>query len=342
MTKPTVIFTRPAQWGRGNCRSAKLKLVHAPVFGNYPRLRNGEPMGDNVGGVATRDGLDKLVELFHEHNPDVFLYWATYYDDNSINQLSTVVATLKQLREQFPNTLFIYGNGNQQGYPDFNVEAFKFAIDLLLTNTRDAKEYEMYKEYGIPNVGTFYTFGFDPTEHGKFFGIKESYDCFFGGSQSFNPARPVKYPKSVMRLEFLKAVNERFKLLVHGKGFWPFKVYPYLYARDYYKVFGRAKIALGMYHWNKERYYTKRTIYSLASGKCFITHYIPGMEKDFTNHQHLVWFTTIEEALDVIDFYLKNPERRERVGGWGRELAIQNHSWQARLKEFEKIVLRFF
>jgi len=147
-----------------------------------------------------------------------------------------------------------------------------------------------------------------------------------------------KYMKSKMRLDFLTEADKRFNLLVRGKGKWPFPVAPYLHAEDYPLGFGQTKIALGMYHWDLERYYTKRTIYSGASGRLLITHYIPGMEKDFENGKNIVWFRTIEEGLDKIAYYLKHENEREKIAKCQREHFVKFHSWEPRLREFEKIV----
>lgn len=339
MGKAKLIFTRPAQWE--GMESENFQLIHAPVFGPEPRLRNGEPMADSVGGMATRKGLDRLIQLFGEHQPDVFLFWAMYYDDSTNNKVGTIRETLQVLKQISPKTVFVYGNGNQQGHVDFNVDAFKSTIDVILTNTREGWEHDLYRKIGVKHVDTLYTFGFDPKEHGQFDPNKETlFDCFFGGSQSYHPSRGGKYVKSELRLRFLQKVFNRHRLKVCGKGMWPFPAYPYQYGKSYYRAVTEAKINLGMYHWDLTRYYTKRTIYSLASGRMYLVHYIPEMERDFVRGEHLDWFGTVDEGLEKIDYYLAHPEERERIGKTGRELAVKKHSWEARLRDFEKVMMQ--
>lgn len=336
--KPTLLYTRPAAWQK--CESKRLNLVYAPIFGDEPKLRSGGPMGESVGGVMCNDGPEILESLFDKHRPDFFLFAATYFNDGSKNQLATVVNALERVRRKHQHTVFLYWNGNQQGHPDFNVDAFKPFINVILINTHDCHEREMYLEYGIQEVETLHTFGFDPAVHGHHV-CKPDYDCFFGGSQSYSPNKLSKYPKSKMRHDFFVEVSKRFKLLVHGKGKWPMPHGPYLDWIDYIRAFGRTKIALGMYHWDLERYYTKRTIYSLASGKLYVVHYIPGMEKDFENGKHLVWFNNVDEGLDSIEYYLEDAEKRSQIGRNGREIATRHHSWQARLMQIESITRSF-
>ena len=326
-----IVVTRPRQW---KSIKSKHEIIHVEL-GKY--LRSGGAVGDSVGVVATDKALQKLINTFEEHKPDAFLFWAMYAQENTQLQLDKIKVTLAKLKAISPKTKFFYGNGNQQGFPDFNVGNFKKYIDAILVNTRDPWEYQMYKDFGIKEVYTLHTFGFDPILH-DVSNIYPRYDCFFGGSQSHNPKRSDKYPKSKMRLDFLSKVNQEFKLCLHGKGKWPFESKPYLDGMDYVKGFGKAKIALGMYHWDRIRYYTKRTIYSGASGRMLLTHYIPEMEKDFENHKHLVWFYSIEEGIDLIRYYLEHNEERERIAKKGRLHFIKNHSWQARLREFEEIL----
>jgi len=355
MSKPRVIFTRPAYWAK--CKSEKLDLQHVSISGDEPtKLRNGRACGDSVGGVVTERGRKLLLRAFDERPPDVFLWWAHYANDGSKDKLRTVRTLLGMLRSMAPKAVFLYGNGNQQGMPDFNVSAFMHVMDGILVNTRDEREVRMYKSHGIRHVRTLHTFGFDPGKHGPGNAYSTDktpkYDCFFGGSQTldvrtgrpsrFYPKNKMlggKYPNSKRRFEFLKGVNERFKLLVRGKGRWePIAAQKYLHADEYPGAFGNAKLALGMYHWDLQRYYTKRTVYSGASGRPLITYYIPGMEKDFEKGVNIEWFKTPDEGYELIKHYLDRNEEREALGARQRAHFVKHHSWEPRLREFERIV----
>lgn len=346
--KPVVVFGRPHQWaGMGSRPSSRFEFVHVPIFGPHPHLRDGSPMADSVGGVVTDDGMEVMRETFRHYQPEVFLFWPMYADDGTPKQVERVKRFLSELRTISPKTKFIYGNGNQQGVLDFNVDAFKEQIDVVLTNTRDPRDYHVFKQAGIPKVGTFYQFGFDPIEHGSFdsgmLGISPEgnggpYDCLFAGSQTYDPNKDHHYPNSWWRYEFICRVNHQFRLLVHGKGRWPFPHKPYVHGRELYDAYCRARIVLGANHWDLNRYYTRRTVYALASGRLYIVRYVPGMEKDFENRKHLVWFTEVEEGLDLIKHYLGNEKERLRIGREGRELAVKRFSWAAMACEFERVL----
>jgi glycosyltransferase involved in cell wall biosynthesis len=320
-------------------------------------LRGNKPCYENVGGIMTEKGAQNLLDVFRRVKPDVFLFWATYMNDGSDKRLNRFTQLLVDCRKASPKTKILYGNGNQQGFPDYNIKSYMTAgIDGILSNTRDAREAAMYRKHGIPFFDTLHTFGFDPVEHGPaaFPDVQAKWDCFFGGSQTANlktgrvkrfyPRNPMlggKYANSKARLDFIREVDRRFKLVVYGKGKWPVKnLRPYAYGRKYPKALRTARILLNMYHWDLKRYYTKRTIFSGASGRPLICKYIPGMEKDFTNGKNLVWFKTVPEALDKIKFYLKNNKERAQLAVAQREHFVKHHSWEARLGEFEGIVER--
>lgn len=116
--------------------------------------------------------------------------------------------------------------------------------------------------------------------------------------------------------------------------------HPGLHALEYFREIQKAKIVLGTYHYDLERYYTKRTVYGGASGRMMMTRYIPGMEKDFENHENIVWFHSIEEGLELIEYYLKNNEEREKIAKQTRDHFVKNHSWKARLRDFEGVMKR--
>ena len=338
--RPKIAFARPHQWGKKPCEGHSFEFIEVPLFGTQPKLRDGSEMGDAVGGVITKDGMSIAREIFSDLKPEIFLFWPMYYLDGSANNLQTVVRFLQDLKMISPNTRFVYGNGNQQGELDFNVQAFLPVLDAVLTNSRDPFDYETFKKAGVHTVGTLYQFGFDPLEHGRFRRMEPTHDCFFAGSQTHDPDKSPKYPFSRWRYDFLLRAHTEFNLVVHGKGRWPFIAKPYLYGQNFYDAFTKAKIILGSNHWDLYRYYTRRTVYALASGRMYLVRYIPGMEKDFLNHTHLVWFKEIEEGIDAIRYYLNHGDQAEQIGQAGREKALEMFSWRSMQLQFELIASR--
>jgi len=338
MKKPLVVFGRPTQWvtqpASQRYRFKHLGCLHGPS----PALRDGAPAWDSVGAMlADSSLLDWAVDFFRVEKPDAFLFGPMYAKDGTKLQVAGVVGLLERLKTASPGTRFLYWNGNQQGKLDFNLDAFRPFVDAVLTNTRDPREHRNFYAAGIEKVDTLYQFGFDPEEHGR--PQTPEHDCHFAGSQTFS-GRPTKYPNSEWRYRFLCEAAQRFDLVLYGKGQWPFAKRSHVVGQRFYDTFTEARVVLGANHWDYVRYYTRRTVYALASGRPYVMRYVPGMECDFENWRHLVWFTEIDEGLEAVQKLLGDPLLAERIGREGRQVAVERFSWQALQRQLETLLDR--
>lgn len=337
MKKPLIAFPRPVQWATtpfdGMCR-----FQHLPILGLQPILRDGSLAHDSVGGMLHEGMLDMAVGFFQAQRPAAFLFGPMYATDGTKLQVEGVKQVLERLKTASPSTKFIYWNGNQQGELDFNVRAFLPFIDAVFTNTSDPGEHTIFHRAGIKTVRTFYQFGFDPSEHGRNRHLASNYACCFAGSQTFK-GRPAKYPNSEWRYRFVCRAAEEFDLALYGKGAWPFHKFNHIIGQCFYDSFTSAAVVLGANHWDYIRYYTRRTVYALASGRPYVVRYIPGMEQDFENGRHLVWFEEMGEGLEAIRSLLADPDRACKIGEAGRALAVERFSWEALRRECEALVL---
>lgn len=327
--KPLLAFTRPWSWAK--MESDVFDLVHVPMGDT---LRTGQKhVPDEMGTCATKEDAEHAVEVFKKRKPDYFLSWTHYgkFDEK----------LLARLRAAAPRCVFVHGNGNQVMLMPYNVcnfiHRFHKFYDVVLTNTRDKARMALSREW-VKRVATLYTYGFDPE---VFTAPKTTpeFDCFFGGGDSVSSERPRgRFPPfSRMRRDLICGVHEKHSLLLRGGGTWP----PNLGCKNgmrgikYFRQIQRARIVLGTYHDDLYRRYTKRTIYGLASGRMVIMRYVPGMEKDFENHKHLVWFKKVPEGLELVAHYLKHHDEREKIARAGRKLAVEKHDWAARLRDLE-------
>lgn len=336
MKRPLIVFPRPLQWSEGG--DGKLCRFHyLNIFGLSPVLRDGTAAWDSVGAMLQPELLDYAVEFFCAQKPAAFIFAPMYSVDSTKLQVEGVAQFLDRLKTASPGTKFIYWNGNQQDELDFNVKAFLPFIDVIFTNTDDAGEHLKFHRIGKP-VHTLYQFGFAPTEHGWNRHLPPENECSFAGSQTYR-GRPAKYPNSEWRYRFLCRVAEKFDLVLHGKGTWPFFTLKHIVGQRFYDSFASSGVVLGVNHWDYVRYYTRRTIYALASGRPYVVRYIPGMEQDFENGKHLVWFKTQDEGLEAIRSLIADPALAQKIGTAGRELAIARFSWAALRGECERLVM---
>lgn len=106
------------------------------------------------------------------------------------------------------------------------------------------------------------------------------------------------------------------------------------HVKQQHHIWKRAKICLNINHFNDiELYYSDRQIISMASGTPLVCIYVPGLEREFTNGQHCVWYKSLPELLASIRMLQSDPKLRAEIGHKGRALAMARHSWDYRIKD---------
>jgi len=331
MKKITCVYTRPRQWTK--LKSDVLDLHYAPPA-KVLKLRNGKVTTDCMGTVFDLDGLNNLKAKLKKVQPDVFLFWTHFgpFFDRG---------TFIKLRSLCPRTVFVQGSGNQvlnERGRDWYVERLMKYIDVRTINITDEKRIAHIKAKTVKQVYTLHDIAIDPEE----FTAPDRepvVDCFFGGGNTVVPKRPRgKFPNSLDRCKFVVNVAKSHKTVLRGAGRDSAK--SGLMDLAYFRDMQRAKIALGYNHFDLKKYYTKRTVYSGASGRLLVTKYIPDMEKDgLEDGKNVVWFDTVEEGLAKVAHYLEHNDERERIAKAQREHFVKHHSWEIRLRTFEKIAV---
>lgn len=147
------------------------------------------------------------------------------------------------------------------------------------------------------------------------------------------------------REQLLRQVKEQgFHVKIWGSPSWPLNL-PYQGglrdSEDFARVCSGAKIVLGLNDNNAiPDYFSDRTFLTLACRGFHLTSYIPGLEKWFTNREHLVWFPIrrggkgrYRECLELIDYYLNKPEERKRIAEAGQKYVYANYTWQRSMEK---------
>lgn len=130
------------------------------------------------------------------------------------------------------------------------------------------------------------------------------------------------------RIDLLERVRTAFSLKVWGPQghplahqVWaqraPLLEWP-AYHEELVKICRSASVILGTNRTQQvEGYFSNRTFLTLASGGFHLTAYVPGLEQLFENHHHLVWFHDPDECLELLAYYLKRPETRQKIAHQG-------------------------
>jgi hypothetical protein len=139
------------------------------------------------------------------------------------------------------------------------------------------------------------------------------------------------------RARLLRRIGARYELKIWGPQRFPatrrrlgrgltLVKWP-AYNRDLVRICRSSRIVLGINLINSiELYFSNRTFLTLAAGGFHLTHYVPGLETLFRNHEHLVWFRGEDECLDLIAHYLARPAKAAAIAARGRALVRRRFS----------------
>lgn len=337
MAKPTILVLHPRAWaakGFSDKHKCRFNYVHANIGAPVPRKRNGVPTYDGYAEVVTELGKQDMLNKVHAHKPVALLYWM----HGGLNP-----DVMSRVRAACPKIKFIHWYSNHRNCFPKGVDKMvpgRF-IDLLLMNHDHPSQIKMFRNSGL-KCARFWD-GFDPAE-APLEPVKQEFDCFFGGNTYEVKAQKdgrFRFPAGQLRHDFIRAVAERFNLLLHCAPAYSWKgikSQPEVFHPHYTAAMRRAKITLNVNHFPAFRHaYTRRTIRSIFAGRCHVTLYIPGMEDHFTNYEDIVWFNEMDEGLDLIDYYLKHDKEREAIAKKCLANALENHTWVTRVHEFEDI-----
>jgi len=106
------------------------------------------------------------------------------------------------------------------------------------------------------------------------------------------------------------------------------------HVKQQHHVWKRARVCINSNHFNDiELYYSDRQIISMASGKPLVCQYVPGLEREFSNGEHLLWYKSTEELVQNVRGLLADVTAAERVGRAGRDLVCAAHTWEHRIRQ---------
>jgi hypothetical protein len=274
-----------------------------------------------------------LVERFSTEKPDIFWFAKDEYLSYKL---------LRWMRERSHHTKFVMWYGDQRGKPaDEIVERSPF-LDALLVNNRDKKQYTQYRaltrvdalgrisKAGIPYVGAL----FDCFRPDEFYPVAQErkYDLLFGGNRFSAP----RFPLARIRHRLVASLYKSCNMVIYGIN-WKLPRKDPVRMGKYNLAMQEAKMTLGINHYPTYQYYSERIWHCMASGRMHITYYIPGMEQDFDNKKHCVWFKTIDEAKELVAYYAKHDSEREAIGHAGRELLLSRDTWIHRGRYLDRV-----
>lgn len=187
---------------------------------------------------------------------------------------------------------------------------------------------ERFIQEGLP----FYYFPYHavPPDIFKPLNLEKEYDVVFTGTPYDQESNPNKF-------ELLKAIDDKFNLHIFGNNPEGWKargfknVHEPAFDNKLSEVYGKAKLAVAISNCQCEGYWSIRTSQCLMCGIATLARFTPQMEKELKDN--VMYFQTIPECLEKIDYLLIHQTEREVLATNGYAFAINNLTTTQRLKE---------
>lgn len=169
--------------------------------------------------------------------------------------------------------------------------------------------------------------GFDETIFKKTL-IEPSTDIIFSANNYS------QFPLSKYRKSIAHALSDSFgnKFQLYGNG-WDIPAIDTNASQQVQAAILRcAKIAVSCSNFDHEKYISDRTLRIMGAGTFCLHHYFKGCEDLYTDREHLVYFRSIPEMIDIAKYYLEHEEERERIARNGYELTHKIYTWDSFVK----------
>lgn len=250
-----------------------------------------------------------------EASINIIAKWNGFYDESFI----------RELRRKSGAPVFYWVWDYMQG-EEWHMEMVK-ASDLYIANDVFSGHYT-----GLQNC---YYFPFDVSS--KEFDVVEAEKvrdvAFFG---SWIPQGD--------RQEWLKEINREIPVTIFSWNYqdWPkeFEAHPAVYGKDFSLEVAKTKICLGFsVNPNIWGYWSNRTGKTLTSGGFLLQQYAPGMELFF--REGADYFSSLEEAVEKIKYYLENEEKRQIKASLGYMQGRDRFTSEERVKDLMILIERY-
>lgn len=157
-------------------------------------------------------------------------------------------------------------------------------------------------------------------------------EVIFVGSKTYHAEWPYR-PKLINFLS--KTYGARFNL--YGK-----EGLGVVRGQDLNNLYASTKVVVGdtlCPNFDYPDYWSDRIYETLGRGGFLIHPYIPGLEKEFEDKKHVVFYeyNNLDQLKQLIDYYLEHEEEREEIRKSGHDMVKTNYTyknrWQHILKE---------
>lgn len=292
---------------------------------------NLEEFGNEVYRIPRDEWREYVIEnqpkdkykVPEDAKPDIAIIckWHHFYDGRFIDAIKSKYGC--------PVFYWVWDYMEGSSVEDWHMKMCQSA-DLYLAGELGLANY--YHQNGVK----FYYFQFDSADnrHATFPSVPES-------EKEFDVIYPGSCNNQNGRLDLLKEVNKEIpiKVFAYDHEEWKkhgFDASPAVYGEEFNRVISKSKIVLGTSGGpNCFGYWSNRVGKVLYAGGFLLQQYAPGMELFLAGKCD--FYSSAQEAILVIKYYLEHPEFRASVQGLFAE--SERFFWGSNYKVFQLLIL---
>ncbi|MCR5418317.1 MAG: glycosyltransferase [Lachnospiraceae bacterium] len=107
---------------------------------------------------------------------------------------------------------------------------------------------------------------------------------------------------------------------------------PVDYQNEMPNVFAQSKVNLCPILRNNREGVPLRVLDIMGSGGFLLASFQPGLERGFRNGEEIVMYRSVEEAVELAEYYAKHDSERERIVNKGKEKIMKEYKYELRVK----------
>jgi spore maturation protein CgeB len=224
------------------------------------------------------------------------------------------------------------------------------AVDCILTSHTNFQEYFIAKgkccEILLPT--------FEPRILDNYSNLDRDIECSFIGSLSYEHLQRMEVLKQLVSSTPIQIWSSLPKLLSKGllqpkfiqsylaMGSVRARMNPSVWGLEMYQVLGRSKMTINV-HIDAAAGLAgnMRMFEATGMGALLITEDAPNIEKLYKSGEEVITYTSIDDLIDKIAYYIDRPEEQQAIAQAGQARTLKDHSTVQRSKELIEIFTRY-
>lgn len=273
--------------------------------------------------LGLNNGYKKIIfKQIDKMKPDVvYIHDVTYFSTEELKNIKS-------------KARLIVG---QIAYPKpLNPSIFK-SYDLIISSLHNY--IEDFKKMGV--IAEYLPWCFEETILKDIKTSKRTYNTTYIGGFSPHHSQGNKileYVSKKVKIDFwgygenYLPINSNIKNSFHGEA----------WGKDMYQIFAKSKIVVNR-HINISKQYANnmRMFEATGMGALLITDTKVNNNEFFDIGKEIVVYSTPEDLVKKIKYYLKNESLRKKIAKAGQRRTLREHTYKLKMRELDKILLKY-